>query len=177
MALPQSAGELENDEHTAGVMMQMVRTASRFRLPGSAEQPPFKRMSGKYINSGKHSTGDPELTWRLFPLLSDPGGLCVHGDGLWSEGVCGETTEQPAGANQCVETQVEVMKVMKLQLGVRSVSNSVLFDLHQVFYVWFCVFNWIKWFKTSSSLIWTFFPNFNTSLYIKSTCFCGSLEL
>lgn len=41
----QSAGELENDEHTAAVMMQMVRTASRFRLPGSAE-PPFKRMSG-----------------------------------------------------------------------------------------------------------------------------------
>lgn len=40
----QSAGELENDEHTAGVMMQMVRTASRFRLPGSAD-PPFKRMS------------------------------------------------------------------------------------------------------------------------------------
>ncbi|XP_044199094.1 ragulator complex protein LAMTOR4 [Thunnus albacares] len=39
-----SAGELENDEHTAGVMMQMVRTASRFRLPGSAD-PPFKRMS------------------------------------------------------------------------------------------------------------------------------------
>ncbi|XP_026182863.1 ragulator complex protein LAMTOR4 [Mastacembelus armatus] len=39
-----SAGELENDEHTAGVMMQMVRTANRFRLPGSAE-PPFKRMS------------------------------------------------------------------------------------------------------------------------------------
>uniref|UniRef100_A0A3B5AEE2 Ragulator complex protein LAMTOR4 n=1 Tax=Stegastes partitus TaxID=144197 RepID=A0A3B5AEE2_9TELE len=42
--LAQSAGELENDEHTAGVMMQMVRTASRFRLPGSAD-PPFKRMS------------------------------------------------------------------------------------------------------------------------------------
>ncbi|XP_042339152.1 ragulator complex protein LAMTOR4, partial [Plectropomus leopardus] len=41
---PQSAGELENDEHTAGVMMQMVRTAARFKLPGSAE-PPFKRMS------------------------------------------------------------------------------------------------------------------------------------
>ncbi|XP_076578859.1 ragulator complex protein LAMTOR4 [Chaetodon auriga] len=39
-----SAGELENDEHTAGVMMQMIRTASRFRLPGSAELP-FKRMS------------------------------------------------------------------------------------------------------------------------------------
>uniref|UniRef100_A0A8D3BJX0 Ragulator complex protein LAMTOR4 n=1 Tax=Scophthalmus maximus TaxID=52904 RepID=A0A8D3BJX0_SCOMX len=36
--------ELENDEHTAGVMMEMVRTASRFRLQGSAD-PPFKRMS------------------------------------------------------------------------------------------------------------------------------------
>ncbi|XP_013889042.1 ragulator complex protein LAMTOR4 isoform X1 [Austrofundulus limnaeus] len=40
----QSAGELENDEHTAGVIMQMVRTACRFRLSGSAEAP-FKRMS------------------------------------------------------------------------------------------------------------------------------------
>ncbi|XP_022073133.1 ragulator complex protein LAMTOR4 [Acanthochromis polyacanthus] len=39
-----SAGELENDEHTASVMMQMVRTASRFRLSGSTD-PPFKRMS------------------------------------------------------------------------------------------------------------------------------------
>ncbi|KAF1372052.1 hypothetical protein PFLUV_G00260330 [Perca fluviatilis] len=39
-----SAGELENDEVTAGVMMQMVRTASRLRLTGSAD-PPFKRMS------------------------------------------------------------------------------------------------------------------------------------
>uniref|UniRef100_A0AAZ3R8M6 Ragulator complex protein LAMTOR4 n=1 Tax=Oncorhynchus tshawytscha TaxID=74940 RepID=A0AAZ3R8M6_ONCTS len=40
----QSAGELENDEHTAGVIMQMMRTACRFRLQGAAE-PPFKRMS------------------------------------------------------------------------------------------------------------------------------------
>ncbi|XP_030627031.1 ragulator complex protein LAMTOR4 [Chanos chanos] len=39
-----SAGELENDEHTAGVIMQMVRTACRFRLHGATE-PPFKRMS------------------------------------------------------------------------------------------------------------------------------------
>ncbi|CAK6983831.1 ragulator complex protein LAMTOR4 [Scomber scombrus] len=39
-----SAGDLENDEHTAAVMMTMVRTASRFRLPGTAD-PPFKRMS------------------------------------------------------------------------------------------------------------------------------------
>uniref|UniRef100_A0A3P9NJY2 Ragulator complex protein LAMTOR4 n=1 Tax=Poecilia reticulata TaxID=8081 RepID=A0A3P9NJY2_POERE len=42
--LAQSAGELENDEHTAGVMMQMVRTACRFRLSGSTDAP-FKRMS------------------------------------------------------------------------------------------------------------------------------------
>ncbi|XP_038163883.1 ragulator complex protein LAMTOR4 [Cyprinodon tularosa] len=39
-----SAGELENDEHTAGAIMQMVRTACRFRLSGSTEAP-FKRMS------------------------------------------------------------------------------------------------------------------------------------
>uniref|UniRef100_A0A1A8KL76 Ragulator complex protein LAMTOR4 n=1 Tax=Nothobranchius kuhntae TaxID=321403 RepID=A0A1A8KL76_NOTKU len=39
-----SAGELENDEHTASVIMQMVRTACRFRLSGSSDAP-FKRMS------------------------------------------------------------------------------------------------------------------------------------
>ncbi|XP_057709693.1 ragulator complex protein LAMTOR4 [Corythoichthys intestinalis] len=39
-----SSGELENDERTAGAMMQMVRTASRFRLAGSADVP-FKRLS------------------------------------------------------------------------------------------------------------------------------------
>ncbi|KAF4079373.1 hypothetical protein AMELA_G00177300 [Ameiurus melas] len=39
-----SSGELENDERTAGVIMQMVRTACRFRLHGAAE-PPLKRMS------------------------------------------------------------------------------------------------------------------------------------
>uniref|UniRef100_A0A8C7WTP8 Ragulator complex protein LAMTOR4 n=1 Tax=Oryzias sinensis TaxID=183150 RepID=A0A8C7WTP8_9TELE len=33
-----SAGELENDEHTASVIMQMVRTANRFRLSGSADR-------------------------------------------------------------------------------------------------------------------------------------------
>ncbi len=72
-APPQSAGELENDEHTAGVMMQMVRTASRFRLPGSAE-PPFKRMSGNtHTHTHTHSLlGDDCLTWTdlgsvLFP--------------------------------------------------------------------------------------------------------------
>ncbi|KAM9772085.1 ragulator complex protein LAMTOR4 isoform 1-T1 [Syngnathus typhle] len=43
-----SSGELENDEHTAGVIMQMVRTASRFRLAGSADVP-FKRMSGMIL--------------------------------------------------------------------------------------------------------------------------------
>ncbi|KPP68144.1 ragulator complex protein LAMTOR4-like [Scleropages formosus] len=51
-----SAGELENDEHTAAVIMQMVQTACKFRLHGCAE-PPFKRMSG----------GLPLL---LIPLLS-----------------------------------------------------------------------------------------------------------
>ncbi|KAM9705438.1 ragulator complex protein LAMTOR4 [Menidia menidia] len=39
-----SAGELENDEHAAGVLMQMVRTAGRIRVPG-APDPPFRRMS------------------------------------------------------------------------------------------------------------------------------------
>jgi hypothetical protein len=53
LILPQSAGELENDEHTAGVIMQMVRTACRFRLQGAAE-PPFKRISGKSLDPGAH---------------------------------------------------------------------------------------------------------------------------
>ncbi|KAF5887636.1 ragulator complex protein LAMTOR4, partial [Clarias magur] len=39
-----SSGELENDERTAGVIMQMVRTACRFRLHSAAE-PFLKRMS------------------------------------------------------------------------------------------------------------------------------------
>lgn len=39
--------------------MQMVRTASRFRLPGSAE-PPFKRMSG---NTHTYTQSEP-LTHR-----------------------------------------------------------------------------------------------------------------
>lgn len=53
----QSAGELENDEHTAGVIMQMVRTACRFRLPGSAD-PCFKRMSGNV-----QCTGNTQATY------------------------------------------------------------------------------------------------------------------
>ena len=40
-------------------------------------------------------------------LLSDPGRLRLHGDGIWTEGVCGETTEQPAGADQRVEDEDE----------------------------------------------------------------------
>lgn len=64
----QSAGELENDEHTAAVMMQMVRTASRFRLSGSADQPPFKRMSGETRSPSE--AGD-RLTWtHLSSVLS-----------------------------------------------------------------------------------------------------------
>ncbi|XP_062338921.1 ragulator complex protein LAMTOR4 [Osmerus eperlanus] len=36
-----SAGEMENDEHTAGIIMQLVRTGCRV----SSAEPPFKRMS------------------------------------------------------------------------------------------------------------------------------------
>lgn len=50
----QSSGELENDERTAGVIMQMIRTACRFRLHGAAE-PPLKRMSGE-TSGAVHST-------------------------------------------------------------------------------------------------------------------------
>ncbi|KAK1153357.1 ragulator complex protein LAMTOR4-like [Acipenser oxyrinchus oxyrinchus] len=39
-----SAGELENDEQAAGLIMQMVQTACRFRLHDGTE-PPFKRLS------------------------------------------------------------------------------------------------------------------------------------
>ncbi|MEQ2268468.1 hypothetical protein XENORESO_021269 [Xenotaenia resolanae] len=94
-----SAGELENDEHTAGVIMQMVRTACRFRLSGSAEAP-FKRMSG---NEKTQCLGYWNQTHQLTIHLcvcvcpcSDPGGLCVCGDNFRSEGVCGQTSEQPA---------------------------------------------------------------------------------
>lgn len=73
----QSAGELENDEQTAAVMMQMVRTASRFKLPGSAE-PPFKRMSGNQALalvealSSVPGSGDPSpvLTRRLLSSVT-----------------------------------------------------------------------------------------------------------
>lgn len=133
----QSAGELENDEHTAGVMMQMVRTASRFRLPGSAE-PPFKRMSGnQHTPRLTQSAGHP-LTWThpwSFSLLSDSGGFRLHGDSFWSEGFCGQTSEQPAGTNQRLEmdtqevrwwsgglTQVRGQQLVHLQLGVRCAS-------------------------------------------------------
>ncbi|KAJ1084779.1 hypothetical protein NDU88_004925 [Pleurodeles waltl] len=39
-----SAGDLENDERTAAVIIEMVNTASGFRMQGSKE-PPFKRLS------------------------------------------------------------------------------------------------------------------------------------
>lgn len=101
----QSAGELENDEHTAAVIMQMVRTASRFRLSGSAE-PPFKRMSGNktHTHSSVQVGVSPGLTCGLvsFPL-SDPGGLCLRSDSFWSKSFCGQTSEQPARTNQRLE--------------------------------------------------------------------------
>lgn len=92
----QSAGELENDEHTAAVMMQMVRTASRFRLPGTAD-PPFKRMSGK-THAHAHASPTHRLTC-LSRVHSHPGRLRLRGDGFCSEGLCCQTSEQPA-ANQ-----------------------------------------------------------------------------
>lgn len=39
-----SAGDLENDERTAAVIIEMVNTASGFRMHGSKELP-FKRLS------------------------------------------------------------------------------------------------------------------------------------
>lgn len=96
----QSAGELENDEHTAAVMMQMVRTASRFRLAGSAD-PPFKRMSGKT----RTRVSPPR---RRVPHLavtcvhSDPGRLRLRGDSFCSESLCCQTS-QPAPANRSLD--------------------------------------------------------------------------
>lgn len=43
-------------------------------------------------------------------LLSDPGGLRLHGDGLRSEGLRGQTSEQPAGPNQRVETATQEVR-------------------------------------------------------------------
>ncbi|KAM5171150.1 ragulator complex protein LAMTOR4 isoform 2-T2 [Mantella aurantiaca] len=45
-----SSGDLENDEHLAGVIREMVTTACSFR--GLGEQIPFKRMS---VVFGEHS--------------------------------------------------------------------------------------------------------------------------
>lgn len=46
-----SAGDLENDEHLAGVIREMVTTACSFRGLGG-DQVPFKRMS---VVFGEHS--------------------------------------------------------------------------------------------------------------------------
>ncbi|GCB83981.1 ragulator complex protein LAMTOR4-like [Scyliorhinus torazame] len=46
-----SAGELENDEHAAGVIMRMVQTAVKLCMNGSAE-PFLKRMS---VVFGEHT--------------------------------------------------------------------------------------------------------------------------
>uniref|UniRef100_A0A3Q2R3C1 Ragulator complex protein LAMTOR4 n=1 Tax=Fundulus heteroclitus TaxID=8078 RepID=A0A3Q2R3C1_FUNHE len=105
-----SAGELENDEQTAGVIMQMVRTACRFRLSGSTEAP-FKRMSG---NESRHFAREPSSDQTpgrpadrppvFVSLCSDSGGLCLRGDNFRSESVCGQTSEHPARARQRVRT-------------------------------------------------------------------------
>ncbi|XP_062993494.1 ragulator complex protein LAMTOR4 isoform X1 [Elgaria multicarinata webbii] len=46
-----SAGDLENDERTAGVISELVSTACAFRVPRSPEVP-FRRMS---VVFGEHS--------------------------------------------------------------------------------------------------------------------------
>ncbi|XP_032870589.1 ragulator complex protein LAMTOR4 [Amblyraja radiata] len=46
-----SAGELENDEETAGIIMRMVQTAVKLCISGSP-QPSFKRMS---VVFGEHT--------------------------------------------------------------------------------------------------------------------------
>ncbi|XP_067828283.1 ragulator complex protein LAMTOR4 [Heptranchias perlo] len=46
-----SAGELENDEHTAGVIMRMMQTAVKLCTNGSTE-PFFRRMS---VVFGEHT--------------------------------------------------------------------------------------------------------------------------
>ncbi|XP_078056997.1 ragulator complex protein LAMTOR4 [Mustelus asterias] len=46
-----SAGELENDEHAAGVIMRMMQTAVKLCMNGSSE-PFFKRMS---VVFGEHT--------------------------------------------------------------------------------------------------------------------------
>ena len=46
----QSSGALENDERTAGILMNMVRLASRVKI--NADKPEtFKRLSGKSLFS------------------------------------------------------------------------------------------------------------------------------
>ncbi|XP_051900519.1 ragulator complex protein LAMTOR4 [Pristis pectinata] len=46
-----SAGELENDEHTAGVIMRMMQTAVKLCVNGNTD-PSFKRMS---VVFGEHT--------------------------------------------------------------------------------------------------------------------------
>lgn len=78
--------------------MQMVRTASRFRLPGSAD-PPFKRMSGK---AHAHASAAHRRAPHLFVACvhSHPGRFRLRGDRFCSEGLCCQTSEQPAAAGR-----------------------------------------------------------------------------
>ena len=49
--LLQSSGDLQNDENTAAIILNMLRTASRVPLSGDQTQK-FKRMSGAVLQGG-----------------------------------------------------------------------------------------------------------------------------
>uniref|UniRef100_H3A3H5 Ragulator complex protein LAMTOR4 n=1 Tax=Latimeria chalumnae TaxID=7897 RepID=H3A3H5_LATCH len=66
-----SAGELENDEHTARVIMGMVQTACKFQLSDTTE-PAFKRLSSEY------GASEP-----LFLLANEPHSLPIFFSFLW----------------------------------------------------------------------------------------------
>lgn len=55
-------------------------------------------------------------------LLSDPGGLRLRCDGFWSESVCGETSEQPAGTNQRLEACPQEVRWQSGGLQLEDVS-------------------------------------------------------
>lgn len=89
--------------------MQMVRTASRFRLAGLADVP-FKRMSGSSLARSLARTQARSLAPRVTNLTSSLlfshlGGFRFHRDRFGSEGFCGQTSAQPAGTNQRLEWQ------------------------------------------------------------------------
>uniref|UniRef100_A0A669R009 Ragulator complex protein LAMTOR4 n=1 Tax=Phasianus colchicus TaxID=9054 RepID=A0A669R009_PHACC len=68
---PQSAGELENDERTAAVLMELVSTACGLRLPRGHE-PPFKRLSGASPNPASPCPSVPSVPTSHIPMSQCP---------------------------------------------------------------------------------------------------------